>query len=270
MDGGARLTAPPSPRPIRPLAACCAPLCRCLFCLRCADRDSARRGLRPSARPGPPWRTPRLCLRRTRSPRRRTSRRCWTRGWRRTRRRRTRPRRRPSRHAPRAPALTPPPAVYAATQRGTLHFVDLAAICVRMRRCLACARLPTLLGASAQSPRSHAPAAPQELLSFAEANEEVGLRAMMSIASAVPEGAASPGATLAAAARASGLRAPPPPQPPSTELVPEPAFVVKTRDEGGRKVFVNVCGSARVAAPGDWASGQARPYRAQLASHPLR
>jgi hypothetical protein len=93
---------------------------------------------------------------------------------------------------------------------------------------------------------------------------------MMSIASAVPEGAAAPGATLAAAARASGLRAAPPPQPPSAELVPEPAFVVKTRDEGGRKVFVNVCGSARVAAPGDWASGQARPSRALLASRPRR
>ena len=113
--------------------------------------------------------------------------------------------------------------------------------------------------------------AAQELLSFAEANEEVGLRAMMSIAAASPEGDAAPGATLAAAARAAGLRAPPPVGPRSAELVPEPAFVVKTRDEAtARKVFVNVCGSPRVAAPGDWPDNQARPFRAVGPATPSR
>jgi len=117
----------------------------------------------------------------------------------------------------------------------------------------------------------------QELLSFAEANEEMSLRAMMSCSAAAPsDGESAPGATLAAAARAAGLRAAPPqppPRAPSAELLPEPCFVVKTRDEGGRKVFVNVCGSPRVAAPGDWADGQARPsvrVSARSTSHPPR
>jgi hypothetical protein len=30
---------------------------------------------------------------------------------------------------------------------------------------------------------------------------------------------------------------------------------VKTADEGGRKVFINMCGHAKVAAPGNWANG---------------
>ncbi len=86
------------------------------------------------------------------------------------------------------------------------------------------------------------------------------MRAMAAVSAAKPE-ARGPGGSLAAAARAAGApraasTAPPPP--PSVELVPVPAFVVKTRDQEGRKVFVNVCGSALVAAPGDWANGQAR------------
>ena len=35
-------------------------------------------------------------------------------------------------------------------------------------------------------------------------------------------------------------------------------FVVKTVDEAGRKVFINVCGSAKVPAPGGWKPGQVK------------
>ena len=40
------------------------------------------------------------------------------------------------------------------------------------------------------------------------------------------------------------------------ELRPEPGFVVKCKDDNGRKVFVNMCGSAKVAAPGGWEEGR--------------
>jgi len=42
------------------------------------------------------------------------------------------------------------------------------------------------------------------------------------------------------------------------EIRPEPGFVVKTIDDAGRKIFVNVCGHAKIAAPGDageWKGG---------------
>jgi hypothetical protein len=40
------------------------------------------------------------------------------------------------------------------------------------------------------------------------------------------------------------------------EIVPEPGFVVKTVDDTGRKVFINVCGHFKIQAPGsDWANG---------------
>jgi hypothetical protein len=39
------------------------------------------------------------------------------------------------------------------------------------------------------------------------------------------------------------------------------SFVVKTSDDAGSKVFVNVCGSAKIPAPGGWTSGQARATR---------
>jgi PIH1 N-terminal domain len=32
-------------------------------------------------------------------------------------------------------------------------------------------------------------------------------------------------------------------------------FVIKTSDDTGRKVFINMCGSTRVAAPGSWERG---------------
>lgn len=35
-------------------------------------------------------------------------------------------------------------------------------------------------------------------------------------------------------------------------------FVVKTVDEGGRKVFINVCGSDKVAAPASWVEGEVK------------
>eukprot|EP00887_Chlorella_sp_A99_P003490 scaffold7.g3490.t1 len=40
------------------------------------------------------------------------------------------------------------------------------------------------------------------------------------------------------------------------EVFPEPGFVVKTADERGRKVFINVCSSDKVAMPGGWAGGE--------------
>ncbi|GBF88596.1 pre-RNA processing protein [Raphidocelis subcapitata] len=39
------------------------------------------------------------------------------------------------------------------------------------------------------------------------------------------------------------------------EITPAPGFVVKTADQDGRKVFVNVCSSDRIPAPGGWADG---------------
>ncbi|GAQ82138.1 hypothetical protein KFL_001010230 [Klebsormidium nitens] len=48
----------------------------------------------------------------------------------------------------------------------------------------------------------------------------------------------------------------PAPQAEAEEITPEPGFVVKTADEErGAKVFINVCGSDKVAAPGDWKNG---------------
>jgi len=43
---------------------------------------------------------------------------------------------------------------------------------------------------------------------------------------------------------------------PTEEIIPEPGFVVKTADDGGRKVFINMCGSSKVAAPGNWQNGK--------------
>ena len=36
------------------------------------------------------------------------------------------------------------------------------------------------------------------------------------------------------------------------EIKPEPGFVVKCRDDNDRKIFVNMCGSSSVPAPGNW------------------
>jgi PIH1 N-terminal domain len=38
--------------------------------------------------------------------------------------------------------------------------------------------------------------------------------------------------------------------------LPPHRFVIKTTEETGRKVFINVCGAAEVDAVGDWAGGQ--------------
>jgi len=40
------------------------------------------------------------------------------------------------------------------------------------------------------------------------------------------------------------------------EITPEPAFVVKTKDDTGRKVFINVLGSPAIGAPGGWEGGR--------------
>jgi hypothetical protein len=58
-----------------------------------------------------------------------------------------------------------------------------------------------------------------------------------------------------------GSRAPPaaPAPPPSDreEIFPSPGFVVKTSDDAGRKVFINVCAHAKIQAPGsEWAGGK--------------
>eukprot|EP00798_Chlamydomonas_sp_ICE-L_P025828 gene25828-11504_t len=39
-------------------------------------------------------------------------------------------------------------------------------------------------------------------------------------------------------------------------ITPDPGFVVKTVDDTGRKVFINLCGSDKVAAPGNWYNGR--------------
>ncbi|KAK9824576.1 hypothetical protein WJX72_011454 [[Myrmecia] bisecta] len=44
--------------------------------------------------------------------------------------------------------------------------------------------------------------------------------------------------------------------PDSATVRPEPGFVVKTADDTGRKVFINICSSDRVAAPGNWERGK--------------
>lgn len=40
------------------------------------------------------------------------------------------------------------------------------------------------------------------------------------------------------------------------EIVPEPGFVVKCRDDNDRKIFINICGAEKVAAPGGWENGK--------------
>ncbi|KAK9828426.1 hypothetical protein WJX81_006839 [Elliptochloris bilobata] len=39
-------------------------------------------------------------------------------------------------------------------------------------------------------------------------------------------------------------------------VLPEPGFVVKTVDDAGHKVFINLCGSSKIPAPGGWQHGQ--------------
>jgi hypothetical protein len=41
-------------------------------------------------------------------------------------------------------------------------------------------------------------------------------------------------------------------------------FVIKTTDEAGRKVFINMCGHAKVAAPGNWANGMPEEIQSAL------
>lgn len=41
-------------------------------------------------------------------------------------------------------------------------------------------------------------------------------------------------------------------------------FVIKTVDEKGRKVFINVCGSSSVLAPGGWKNGQVKALPVSL------
>ncbi|PRW57842.1 Cyclic nucleotide-gated ion channel 1 [Chlorella sorokiniana] len=43
------------------------------------------------------------------------------------------------------------------------------------------------------------------------------------------------------------------------EVFPEPGFVIKTANEQGQKVFINVCGSTKLPLPGGWPKGQIPP-----------
>eukprot|EP00775_Hariotina_reticulata_P008505 gene8505-8687_t len=52
------------------------------------------------------------------------------------------------------------------------------------------------------------------------------------------------------------------------EITPEPGFVVKTTDNAGRKVFINMCHSTQVPAPGGWTNGM-MPEKVQKALEQL-
>ncbi|MEW5304573.1 MAG: hypothetical protein WDW36_007175 [Sanguina aurantia] len=54
---------------------------------------------------------------------------------------------------------------------------------------------------------------------------------------------------------------PTPEDAPTEEITPVAGFVVKTNDATGRKVFINLCGSDKVAAPGNWVGGGSFPTR---------
>mmetsp|Transcript_5182 Transcript_5182/g.9866 ORF Transcript_5182/g.9866 Transcript_5182/m.9866 type:complete len:426 (+) Transcript_5182:169-1446(+) len=45
-------------------------------------------------------------------------------------------------------------------------------------------------------------------------------------------------------------------QPEGEDITPAEGFVVKTKDDTGRKVFINVCGSPKIPAPGNWDNGK--------------
>eukprot|EP00240_Pyramimonas_obovata_P004325 CAMPEP_0118938580 /NCGR_PEP_ID=MMETSP1169-20130426/26410_1 /TAXON_ID=36882 /ORGANISM="Pyramimonas obovata, Strain CCMP722" /LENGTH=368 /DNA_ID=CAMNT_0006882555 /DNA_START=36 /DNA_END=1140 /DNA_ORIENTATION=- len=45
-------------------------------------------------------------------------------------------------------------------------------------------------------------------------------------------------------------------QPEGEDIKPQPGFVVKTHDDTGRKVFINVCGDKKIPAPGNWKEGK--------------
>ena len=50
------------------------------------------------------------------------------------------------------------------------------------------------------------------------------------------------------------------------EIYPEAMFVIKTVDDAGRKIFINVCGHAKIAAPGSkWGKGDQVPEEVQSA-----
>ena len=68
----------------------------------------------------------------------------------------------------------------------------------------------------------------------------------------------SPVAALAAEARTVRPRPAAADRPEGVTITPAAHFVVKTKDDAGRKVMLNVCGHPQVPAPGDWPHGQAR------------
>jgi hypothetical protein len=80
---------------------------------------------------------------------------------------------------------------------------------------------------------------------------------------AVDEGSEDPDASPVAALAAEARAVRPRPggaadRPEGVTITPAAHFVVKTRDDKGRKVMLNVCGHPQVPAPGDWPHGQAR------------
>ena len=93
------------------------------------------------------------------------------------------------------------------------------------------------------------------LKALAEGSGGVGaLREMLAMQPPASAAAAGGRPTVPGAARA------PAPQPVGAdreEILPEPGFVVKTIDDAGRKIFINVCGHAKIQAPGtEWAGGK--------------
>eukprot|EP00976_Prorocentrum_cordatum_P116521 1196175-Prorocentrum_minimum.AAC.5 len=53
-----------------------------------------------------------------------------------------------------------------------------------------------------------------------------------------------------------GMGTVPEKQPEGEDIKPQAGFVIKTHDDTGRKVFINVCGDNKIPAPGNWKEGK--------------
>ena len=53
-----------------------------------------------------------------------------------------------------------------------------------------------------------------------------------------------------------GMGTVPEKQPEGEDIKPQAGFVIKTHDDTGRKVFINVCGDKKIPAPGNWKEGK--------------
>jgi hypothetical protein len=105
-------------------------------------------------------------------------------------------------------------------------------------------------GGGADGAPPSGPSSPEELLAFLEAYEAAG-RPMGD----VPQDLQELLANVKAAKSGKGGGGPADAE--GEDIVPEAFFVVKTADvPTGRKVFINMCGSDKVAAPGAWKGGR--------------